>query len=214
MTKRSALAPVSAGADHAIALSEPYVARIVVQGTAPFLFHAYNVESVEEKGRAAKGSAAKKSDDLESYVYRVGDDDERLGVPGANFCAALATAAKSMQDPRSPRKSMMDLVKASVIPLDPVAPFVPDVTEWDYVDRRRVVVQRNAVPRSRPAMHKGWKVAFTVLVNAPEYIPPDVLNALAVKAGMFQGVGDFRPTYGRFNIIAFEHGDVESLAKT
>lgn len=213
MAKPSALGPVSAGANSSIESTQPYIARIVVQGTAPLLMHAYNVESVEEKRVAAKGSAAKKSDDVESYVYRVSETDNRLGIPGANLCAALSVAAKSMQDPRSPRKSLMDLVKASVIPLDPVAPFIPDVTEWDFLDRRRVVVQRNAVPRARPAMNQGWKIAFTVLVQAPEYIPPETLHSLATKAGMFQGICDFRPTYGRFQVVHFEHGDMDSLSQ-
>jgi hypothetical protein len=213
MAKPTAVAPVSDGANSTIEMNEPYVARIIVQGTAPLLMHAYNVESVEGKGAAAKGSKAKKSDDIESYVYRVSEDDRRLGIPGANFCAALSIAAKSMQDPRSARKSLMDLVKASVISLDPVAPFIPDVEEWDYLDRRRVVVMRNAIARSRPAMNKGWKVAFTVLVNAPEYVPPETLHLLATKAGMFQGLLDYRPTYGRFAVVSFEHGSMDTLAQ-
>jgi len=211
MAKATALSPVSNGAIESISASEPYVARIVVVGSSPLLMHAYNVESVEAKGKAAKGSSVKKTDDVESFVYRMSDDDNRLGMPGANFCAALCVAAKSMQDPRSPRKSMMDLIKASVISLDPVAPFLPGVTEWDFIDRRRVVIQRNSVARARPAMNIGWRIAFKVLVNAPEYVPPDVLHSLASKAGMFQGIGDFRPTYGRFQVSSFEHGDMDSI---
>jgi len=206
-TERS---PVSNGAQRIIGEHEPYVARITVKGVAPLLFHNYNVESVAEKGKAAKGSAAKKSDDIESYVYRVSQEDDRLGVPGANLCRALAVAAKSIPDPRSPRKSMMDLVTASVIPLDDVAPFIPDVTEWDFVDTRRVVIQRNAVPRQRPAMHKGWTIMFTVGVQAPEYVPVETLQMLATRAGMFQGLGDFRPTFGRFSVVNFETGLVNA----
>lgn len=214
MAKSQSLAPVSNGAQTIIKSFEPYVARITVQGTAPILFHNYNAESVAEKGRAAKGSSAKKTDDLESYVYRVSDGDHRLGIPGANFCAALAVAAKSMQDPRSPRKSMLDLVKAAVIPLDEVAPFEPDIEEWDYVDTRRCVVQRNAIPRQRPALHKGWRVTFAVAVQAAEYIPEDILHGLSVRAGMFQALGDFRPTYGRFSVVNFTRRalDVEEAA--
>ena len=207
--KKTALAPVSNGAASQIESTEPYVARVTVQGSAPLLFHNYNVESVAEKGKAAKGSTQKKFDDLESYVYRVSDDDRRLGVPGMNFCSSLAIAAKSMQDPRSPRKSMMDLVKASVIPLDTVAPFVPDVTEWDYVDTRRVVVQRAAISRQRPAMNKGWRITFALAIQAPEYIPSDVLQQLVQRAGMFQGLGDFRPTFGRFFVVHFEVGNLD-----
>jgi len=206
--KKTELGPVSNGGKSAIALTEPYCARISIKGTAPLLLHAYNVEAVAEKGKAAKGSTAKKTDALETYVYRISESDMRLGLPSANFCAALAVAAKSMQDPRSPRKSMLDLVRATIIPLDEICAFEPDTEDWDYVDTRRVVIQRNAVPRQRPAMHKGWRITFTVLVQAPEYIPEDTLHALAQKAGMFQGLGDFRPTYGRFSVTNFSRDDV------
>jgi hypothetical protein len=205
------LSDVSDGGNFSIDMGDPYVAKIVVEGTAQLLMHSYNVESVETKKKAPKGSEAKTSDDIESYVYRVSETDRRLGIPGAAFCSSIAYAGKSVQDPASPRKSMMDRLKASLIPLDACAPFIPDTEDWDFVDQRRVVVQRNAVPRSRPAMNKGWRVEFQILVNAPEYVPPNVLLMLANKAGLFQGLLDFRPTYGRFSVVRFDHGDFDML---
>jgi hypothetical protein len=43
-----------------------------------------------------------------------------------------------------------------------------------------------------------------MLATLPEYITPDVMQALAVDAGRLIGVGDFRPTYGRFQVVGFE----------
>ena len=73
--------------------------------------------------------------------------------------------------------------------------------EWDYLDQRRVVIQRNGVNRVRPAFHKGWRATFEVQVVLPEYITRDVLGAAITNAGRLVGVGDFRPTYGRFQVI-------------
>lgn len=42
------------------------------------------------------------------------------------------------------------------------------------------------------------------MVNLPEYISPELLHALLTDAGRLIGVGDFRPTYGRFRVIRFE----------
>lgn len=204
--KATAIAPVSNGAQEIIGYEQPYSAKVTIEGTAPILFHGYNVESVKEKAGAAKGSKAKKSDDVESYVYRT--DDGRLGIPGLMFCAAVAHAGRRVQDPSSPRKSMLDLCKAAIIPLDDVAPMQPDTEAWDYLDVRRVVVQRNAVPRERPAMRTGWRITFNLLVNAPEYINPMMLRGLITKAGKFSGLGDFRPTFGRFDIVGFETSEI------
>ncbi len=192
--------PVSNSAKRIFEAHEPYVARITLVGTARILFHAYNVESVKTKTSSKKGSDAKKNDDVDSYVYRVSEDDDRLGFPCSNFCRSMAIAAKSMQDPRSPRKSMMDLVTAAVLPLDEIAPFIPDIENWHFLDRRRAVVQHSGIPRERPGLHKGWQISFNVLV------PPETLHKLATDAGTFQGIGDYRPTFGRFRVVNFETG--------
>ena len=111
-------------------------------------------------------------------------------------------AAKYRQDPRSPRKSAMDLFKAGVISLTPLASL--GTTTWDYEDRRRVVIQRNAVTRVRPAMRKGWKADVELMINLPEYIDQSLLLDVLGTAGRLIGVGDFRPTYGRFDVTGFK----------
>ncbi len=188
------------GAAETIEFSEPYVVTVSIEGAADLLFHRWNAEAVDEKAKAAKGSKAKKTDNIESYVYR--NDDGELCLPGEYLRQAIIHAAKFRQDPRSPRKSAMDLFKAGVISLTALAPLGTD--KWDYEDRRRVVVQRNGVNRTRPAMKTGWKADFEIMVNLPEYIPTSMLNEVVATAGRLIGVGDFRPTYGRFNVTGFQ----------
>jgi hypothetical protein len=190
--------PTNGGA-HTIEMSVPYIAKVAIQGSADFLFHRWNCEAVDEKSRAAKGSKAKKSDDVESYVYRT--DEGELAIPGEYLRMAIIAAAKFRQDPRSPRKSAMDLYKAAVVPLTMLASV--GKAEWDYLDRRRVVIQRNGVNRTRPALRAGWKIAVELMVNLPEYVSPESLNDVIQSAGRLVGIGDFRPTYGRFQVIGF-----------
>ena len=178
----------------------PYVANVRVVGVADILFHRWNVEAVEAKGNAAKGSKAKKTDDIESYVYR--NELGEVCLPGEYLRQAIIHAAKFRQDPRSPRKSAMDLYKAGVVSLTPLASF--NVIAWDYEDRRRVMVQRNGITRVRPAMKTGWSISVDLLVNLPEYIPPDALQDVIVNAGRLVGLADNRPTYGRFAVASFE----------
>jgi len=196
-------------AEEAILTGAPYVAHVTIEGTAALLFHRWSNEAVAEKAAAAKGSAAKKTDNVESYVYR--DPDGQICLPGEYLRMALCFAAKYKQDPRSPRKSMMDMVKAGLVVITELAPMVSantgrPTTDWDYLDERRVMVQRAGVTRQRPAFTKGWRVEFDVLVNLPEYIPASVLRSLLYDAGRLVGVADFRPTYGRFDVVSFSVG--------
>lgn len=197
--------PTGAG-NRDIELSLPYRVQVSLEGSADILLHRWNADAVEEKAKAAKGSAAKKSDNTESYVYR--DDDGMICLPGEYLRASIVTSAKSSQDPRSARKSAMDLFKAGVVALTPLARMTtnahPDGTkDWDYLDKRRVVVQSSGINRTRPAFKAGWRATFIMLVTTPEYIPPTFLNQVVSRAGLLVGLADFRPTYGRFAITAF-----------
>lgn len=193
--------PTNGGAE-TISYSEPYIAVITIQGSADFLFHRWNTEAVDEKAKAAKNSQAKKSDNVESYVYRI--ENGELAIPGEYFRGSIINAAKFRQDPRSPRKSAMDLFKAGVVVTSPLASL--GVSDWDYLDRRRVMIQRQGVNRTRPAMRAGWKVEFELMVVLPEYIDRNMLRETIESAGRLIGIGDFRPTFGRFGIINFSSG--------
>ena len=180
--------------------SQPYRVAVQLTGTADLLFHIWNSQAVDEKAKAAKNSKAKKTDDIESYVYR--NDDGHLCIPGEYVRQAVVMAAKFRQDPRSPRKSAMDLYKAGVVPLTILAST--GKTAWDYEDTRRVVIQRAGVNRTRPALKQGWKAEFEFLILTPEYIAPMDLHSVMTQAGVLVGLADFRPTFGRFAITSFE----------
>ena len=194
---RTAISNVSNDAESTIL--SPYVVQVSVEGTAAFLFHRWSVDGVEAKSKAAKGSKAKKEDDLESYVYRTPNGN--LAIPSEYFRMSIINAAKYKQDPRSPRKSAMDLFKAGIVALDEHCDL--GVKDWDYIDRRRVTIQRNGITRCRPALTSGWKCTALLQVLLPEYISPVLLNETIQAAGRLVGVGDFRPTFGRFAVIQF-----------
>jgi hypothetical protein len=192
----------------------PYVAHVTVEGTSPILFHRWSNEAVAEKAAAKKGSDTKKTDNVESYVYR--NQEGEIGIPGTYLVGSLTDprngAAKYVQDPRSPRKSALDLFRACVVPLTDLAPVLHRVEgggwetsqAWDYLDERRVTVQRAAITRSRPAFHTGWRAEFDLSCLQPQYVSPQLLLKVLGEAGRLVGLGDFRPTFGRFDVVRFD----------
>lgn len=188
------------GADETIELQHPYRVMVDLCGVCPLLFHRWNNESVAAKAAAKKGSIEKKTDDVESFMYR--NEKGEICIPGEYLRQAVIHASKYEQDPRSSRKSMMDLCKAAVVSLTDLASL--GVNEPDFLDQRRVVIQRAGVTRTRPAMKSGWKASFILMVNLPEYLPSNRLNYLIQQAGRIIGMADFRPSYGRFQVIRFE----------
>jgi hypothetical protein len=205
----SALSDPSNGASGAIATEQPYRARITIKGDADLLFRRWNVEAVEQKALASKGSAARKTDAVETFVYR--DESNHICLPSEYLRMAIAIAAKFKQDPRSSRKSAYDLFKAGLISLTNLAPITTatgNLTEqWDYIDKRRVTIQRtSSITRHRPAFHNGWSATMEFMVTTPEYISPGLLHEVTSMAGRLVGVGDFRPAFGRFQVTHFTTG--------
>lgn len=199
------LGSVSNDAEPSIAM--PFRIGVTIEGTADLLFHRYSADEVAEKGAAAKGSRAKKTDNIEAYLYR--DPDGYICMPGRYLQRALQEAGRFQQDPRSPRKSALDLCKAGLVVTPILAQIIPQAgegptQEWDYLDRQRVVVQRSAVTRVRPAFATGWRVDFELMSLLPEYLAPTFVRRLADDAGRFIGLADFRPTYGRFNLVRWD----------
>jgi hypothetical protein len=180
--------------------TEPYKVRLTLTGVSALLFHRWNTEAVETKAALAKGSAGKKSDNVESYVWRA--ENGNIALPGAYITSAIVAAAKFRQDPRSPRKSAMDLFRAGIVPLTELADL--GKPEWDFIDRRRAVVQRAAITRSRPSMRPGWQAQVELLIGLPEYISAELLREVTEAAGRFVGIGDYRPAFGRFSVTSFE----------
>jgi hypothetical protein len=201
---------VSDAGNATIVQDEPYRVLLELTGDSVILFHRWQSDSVEAKSRAAKGSTAKKTDDVESYIWR--DDNGHICLPGEYVRGSLVDprngAAKYQQDPRSPRKSALDLFRAGVVSLTDLAVITKadgeKASEWDYLDRRRVTVQRNGVTRERPALNAGWKAEVELMVLLPNYIGERLLHRTITDAGRLVGVGDFRPTFGRYSVTRFE----------
>jgi hypothetical protein len=198
--RMAGLSPVSNDGEPIIVANAPYTVLVRIEGTSSLLFHRWSVEGIEAKASAAKGSRAKKTDDVASYVWR--NEEGEICLPTEYVRQAVIHAAKYRQDPRSPRKSAMDLFKAAIVAVDELATL--GVKDWDYLDQRRVTVQRAGLTRSRPALNAGWQAEFRLMVLLPEYVPPVLLREVLTDAGRLVGVGDFRPTYGRFGITKFE----------
>ncbi len=194
----------SNGAAPDIEFEQPYVIEFTIEGVSALLFHRWNNEAVAEKASAKKGSAAKKSDNVESYVAR--NDKGEICLPGTyvygSMCDKKNGAAKYRQDPRNTRASAVKLFQAATSPLTELASL--GSKKWDYLDERRVVIQSSAITRQRPAFNAGWRAQFQFIVNLPEYVSPHFFQEVLTLAGRVVGVGDFRPTYGRFQVVEFK----------
>ena len=186
--------------DAAARFAFPYIVESKLVGVCPLLFHRWSCTDVASKATATKNSASKKFDNIDAYLYR--NEAGEVCVPTEYVRQSVIAAAKFRQDPRSPRKSACDLFKAGIISISDLVST--GATEPDYIDKRRVCIQRAGITRLRPAMNTGWTVTIQLQVQTPEYIDPQFLHEVLTDAGRLVGIGDFRPTYGRFQVSGYE----------
>ena len=161
-------------------------------GPAPLLFHRWQTAAVDAKAAAAKGSKAKKTDDVESYVYR--DATGQIGLPGEylrqSVAGPKAGSAKYRQDPRYPRASTRSLMAASVITLTDVSPIYSVSGRGRHLGLPR---QRRAVRPARrhhpgPAgVLTGWTAEIALPVLQPSYLDEQLLLDLLIDAGSSSG---------------------------
>ena len=199
------LGPVTNGAEAYLGMAEPWAVKIRLRGVAPMLMHRWNSESIEEKAGGPRGSIQRKTDDVESYVWR--NEQGYICLPGEYVRQSILGASKRISDPTNVRKRAVDLFKASIIATTELAPILVNgkpCKEWELLDRRRVRVQQAGITRSRPAFLAGWEAELGFVNLSPELISFDLFHNRLVSAGRLDVVADFRPSYGRFSILHIE----------
>lgn len=185
-------------------LGQPYRVHVTIEGSADMMFHKWN-NAPEVKEPGVKNPTVK--DNPELSVYR--DDNGLICLPSTYIVRSIVEAGRFYQDPRNKKARAKELVQATVIGNEMLMPITPagekkHAKDWDYLDRRRVTIQRAAITRTRPAFKTGWTCSMSFSILAPALIPTNFFRALVDTAGSFVGVGDFRPSFGRFKVVKWE----------
>jgi len=174
------------------------VIKVRIEGTAPYLQHAFSPGVVEDirKGQAA-GSTGKKGKKREprdfdanfrAAQHRAGGDGW-YGIPAAAFRCACIDACRVAG-------FKMTIAKMSVFILADGYNGMTPLVKLDAGEPEMTVMQaRNANGgmdlRSRPAW-KEWGAVLRVRFDADQFTDTDVVNLLSI-AGEQVGVGEGRP---------------------
>lgn len=183
---------------------------MTLKGTTALLMHNERLVNTFDplvrqiKAINAKGSRKKTEDDAlmvqrlewEAGMYYA----PKVGpyIPAANVKKMLMEAAVAFRGGMA--------VKRGVQPLEPEIPLLyhgPRDVEglWKseyppFKDVRSVGVNKNKVLRCRPIFHE-WGLETTLFVNN-SVLDFESFQRFLSQAGKITGLGDYRPTYGRF----------------
>ena len=183
--------------------------HVKIRGIRPLLMHnprgANPADPLTRKKKELTGKRKKTDEDYEligKLEFQQGMYyDEEVGpyVPADWLIGMIQSGAKANKNGKK--------VLAGVDIEDEINPLIyegprtmekllDDVRFWDT---RPVNVINNKVMRVRPRFQR-WELAFTILYY-PQVIDKDELTMALNDACIFKGLGDYRPRYGKFEIV-------------
>jgi hypothetical protein len=176
--------------------------EIELESMSPMLHHGSQALGMEEQEMKKKGGSALIGDTEEwkKTVYF----DEKIGVylPASNVEAALIEAAKQFKI--SGRATATKFFKSGVFIMDDTLPLlvngnrITDINNIE-VDKRTV---KNPSTKGRNvryrAIFRQWQTKFRIMISSDDYIKEDLLKQTFEYAGLYVGLCDYRPRFGRF----------------
>lgn len=185
--------------------------EVKIVGLTPLLMHNGQLsDPLNEHAKALKKLSSKrnKSDDDHAEMGRVEwlgglyyDPDMGPFVPSEMIEAMIKAGAKLSKAGK--------LAEACVVcvedryPLGYKGPRAVSeiIKEARFFDRRTIRVQQSRVVRTRPRFN-DWSCQFTLSLTPGRLNPEQVRTALD-DAGLYVGLGDYRPKFGRFRVESF-----------
>lgn len=189
-----------------------YTVSTCIEGIAPLMQHRYPMPDLTNMSKGANKSTGAKDYTQEWREYFYADASGQIYQPASHIEGALIKAAVGFKVTGKRGKTYKDLFQANIF-VDPVniphvGFLVPEELDADadkplYLDVRPVVIQRARVVRIRPCFSPGWHLEFEIQVIDDE-IQPGLLQDVLTLAGKTVGIGDYRPRFGRFNVVHWE----------
>lgn len=181
-------------------------------GAAPMLMHSARLcdrtdPLVQAKkvitDKPARGKNAKTDEDhiemqrLEFLAGLYHTPEMGVYIPGPNLEGVLRDGAKIARKGKATEAGLQIDDAALEFPGRGLSPEELWETQ-QYHDVRSVVVTRQRVMRTRP-IFREWALTASVTIFSPGIKPADVL-AWMEHAGVYVGLGDYRPKFGRFSV--------------
>lgn len=193
-----------------------YKIEALIEGVTPLLQHAFTPNHLATLVENAKKRTGVQDYSLEWMTTMYIDRQGWLVQPASHIEGAMVKAAASFKMKGRGSKTWKDPIKAYCYVTPDNIPHIyngdcikaPDETLIDNptdhlsVNVMRVKVQRAAVARSRLEVAPGWQLRFGIEVH-DEQVRADVVREVLDEAGRAVGIGDYRPRYGRFQVLEF-----------
>lgn len=189
-----------------ITITKPTTYEVTIQGLDAILFNRMLSNTEKTSGSDAKEDPS----DREWRTWRLktySDDDGMLYIPGENIQECMKEGSKywGQKIPGEGNKTYTDLIASATIVEKMALGLSCDSDELLPYDK---MVNGNPskgkksgakVLRVRPLL-RPWGGTFLLHVFDGR-LSPEILKIIITYAGTFRGLGDWRPNFGRFEMV-------------
>ena len=175
---------------------------VTIKGIKPLLQHSTFAMTLP-KNKKIKSSEHDPAEDAALCLYL--DEDKKRCVPFMHILSAMRRAATNLKKGGSGKKTLKDFVFSGL----QVSPELIILDHQEYVvDIQIVKVGTARVPRARP-LFKVWGINFKIVIVDEQTWDAGTVRQVLEEAGKYQGIGDFRPLYGTFEVVSMKVGGKE-----
>ena len=168
--------------------------KVRIVGTRPLLLNS--PQSLEQKDNTKKRTVQpSKETQAESCLYK--DSDGNVVFPSLNVLSSMRESGVDYLVPGKGKKTYKHFIYSGV----QISPYeIPIISEKPYsIDLRSVVIGKARVVRARPKYDK-WALEFEIENLNPSVLTFENIREILENAGLFKGLGDFRPLFGLFEV--------------
>lgn len=182
-----------------------------VRGIAPLILHnGLLADPLNKWTKAIASLTARGTKKTDATIMEIGrlewfgglytNEDNRIIMPDFVIEAAIVSGAKRSRLGTA-FKSAIFVTQHAELDLGRRYKSLEDLYEDETTrDRRLVGVNSNRVPRTRP-IFRNWQADWNVQYDSDQVNFANLLKSVQ-DAGAYCGVGDYRPRYGRFEVVS------------
>lgn len=180
---------------------------VKVRGTAPLIHHSarlsdplddYAKQLKKISARRAKTEADHEAMSKIEFFGSLYHNGNCPIIPAANIRAAMVKAARKNKQGKI-AESAVQVAKHAELEYDGPKDAEGLFADSRFVSRASVRVANARTMRTRPTF-KEWSATFDFVYDEDEVDEEQVVQWIE-RAGLYVGIGDWRPEHGRFEIV-------------
>ena len=175
---------------------------VTIKGARGLLMHS-TASMLKPKNTKIKSSEHDPVEEAKDCLYL--NDEKKICIPSMAILSAMRKAAVNLKKGGSGKKTLKDYVFSGLR----VEPEMIELPDQNYeVDIRPVVIMRSRIMRARP-LFKNWGATFQIEIIDEQTWDAGMVRQVLEEAGKYQGLLDFRPLFGTFEVVSVKRDGKE-----